>query len=301
MTKSMDEELIKWKKAGELASEAREYGKTLLKEGSNLYEIALKIEDFIIKKNAKPGFPVQISKNNIAAHYTPLPNDSAAIEKGDVVKLDLGVHIDGYIGDTALTVEIETNNYKDIIDASRKALDAAISVCRPGIKINEIGKVISASIPKNLKVIKNLTGHKIDRYILHSNLSIPNYDNNDKTELNEGTVIAIEPHVSNGVGLVRNGKPSSNYRLYNISKNTRDVIARDVLSFIKKEFITLPFAARHLIKKFPLGKINHALAVLEKDEILYQYPQLPERDENCVVSQHEHTIYISDPVIVLTK
>ncbi len=297
----MEDELEKWKKAGKLASEAREYGKTLLKENANLYEVALKIEDFIFSKNAKPGFPVQISKNNIAAHYTPVPNDTAIINKGDVIKLDLGVHIDGYIGDTALTVEIGTNNHKEIIEASRKALEAAISVCKPGIKINEIGKAISESIPKNLKVIKNLSGHKIDRYILHSSISIPNYDNNDKTELEEGTIVAIEPHVSNGIGLIKDGKPSSNYRLYDITKNTRDLMARDILNFIKKEFVTLPFAARHLVRKFPLGKVNHALAVLEKQGILYQYPQLTERDENCVVSQHEHTIYISDPVIVLTK
>ncbi len=297
----MEDGLEKWKKAGKLASEAREYGKTLLKENANLYEVALKIEDFIFSRNAKPGFPVQISKNNIAAHYTPVPNDTAVINKGDVVKLDLGVHIDGYIGDTALTVEIETNNHKEIIEASRKALEAAISVCKPGIKINEIGKAISDSIPKNLKVIKNLSGHKIDRYILHSSISIPNYDNNDKTELEEGTIVAIEPHVSNGIGLIKDGKPSSNYRLYDITKNTRDLMARDILNFIKKEFVTLPFAARHLVRKFPLGKVNHALAVLEKQGILYQYPQLTERDENCVVSQHEHTIYISDPVIVLTK
>lgn len=297
----MEDELEKWKKAGKLASEAREYGKTLLKENANLYEVALKIEDFIFSKNAKPGFPVQISKNNIAAHYTPVPNDTAIINKGDVVKLDLGVHIDGYIGDTALTVEIGTNNHKGIIEASRKALEAAISVCKPGIKINEIGKAISGSIPKNLKVIKNLSGHKIDRYILHSSISIPNYDNNDKTELDEGTIVAIEPHVSNGIGLVKDGKQSSNYRLYDLTKNTRDLMAKDILNFIKKEFVTLPFAARHLVRKFSLGKVNHALAVLEKQEILYQYPQLTERDESCVVSQHEHTIYISDPVIVLTK
>lgn len=294
-------ELELWKKAGKMAGEAREFGKDLVKEGANLFEISKKIEDFIEKKGGKPGFPVQISINDIAAHYTAIPDDQSTIKSGDIVKLDLGVQIEGYIGDTALTVEVNSNKNQDIVKASKEALDEAIKLCKPGVKVCEIGEVVNKVITSyGFKPIKNLSGHKVDRYILHSHISIPNFNNNDKTELKEGMVVAIEPFASTGVGLVKEGKLSTNYRLQN-PKPIRDTISREVLTYIQKEFVTLPFAKRHLLKKFPISKINFALTNLEKQGILYQYPQLPEKQEGCLVSQHEHTIYIGNPSIVLTK
>ena len=297
----MDNELELWKKSGKIAGEAREFGKDLLKENANLLEIARKIEDFIEKKGAKPGFPVQISINGLAAHYTPFPDDLTLLKAGDVVKLDLGTHIEGFLGDTALTAEIKTKNNSEIIKASKEALDEAIKLCKPGVRVCEIGEVVNETITSfGFKPIKNLSGHKVDRYILHSNISIPNFNNNDKTKLEEGMVVAIEPFASTGAGFIREGKPSSNFRLHN-PKQVRDPMTRDVLDFIKKEFVSLPFAKRYLVKKFPIGKVNFTLANLLKQGIISEYAQLPEVEENCMVSQHEHTIYISDPAIILTK
>ena len=297
----MSNELDFWKKAGKIAGEAREFGKDLLKVDANVLEISRRIEEFISEKKGKPGFPVQISINDIAAHYTALPEDTMQLKKGDLVKLDLGVHIEGYIGDTALTIEVESNKNQDLIKASKEALNQAIKLCKPGIKVCEIGEAVNETISSlGFKVIRNLSGHKIDRYILHSNISIPNFNNNDKTRLEEGMVVAIEPFATTGIGLVKEGKPSSNYRLHN-PKPVRDTITREVLNFIQKEFATLPFAKRYLIKKFNPAKINFALANLEKQGIIYQYPQLPEKQEGCLVSQHEHTIYIGEPSIILTK
>lgn len=293
------EELNKWKKAGQIASEAREYGLTLIKEGANVLEVARKTEELILKKGGKFGFPVQVSINDMAAHYTPFPDDALCFKNGDLVKFDLGAQIDGYIGDTASTVEIGTNKYSDLIKASREALNEAIKLCKPGTKIYQIGEVVEQTITKyGFKPIKNLSGHKVDRYILHSNLSIPNFNNNDRTELKQGTVIAIEPFATTGIGLVREGKQSSNYRLFS-SANIRDNSTRDVLEYIKKEFVTLPFAKRHLTLKFPVQKVTLALFNLEKNGIIYGYPQLPEKS-NGMVSQAEHTILINDTPIVLT-
>ena len=298
---TVENELELWKKSGKLAGEAREYGKDLLKEGANFLEIARKIEEFIQKKEGKPGFPVQISINDIAAHYTPLPDDTSCLKVGDLVKLDLGTHIEGFIGDTALTVEIGSNKNEDLIKASKKALEEAIKLCKPGVKVCEIGEVVNEAITSfGFKPIKNLSGHKVDRYILHSFISVPNFNNNDKTQLEEGMVVAIEPFATTGMGLVKEGKPSSNYRLHN-PKPVRDIITREILKFIQKEFVTLPFAKRYLTLKFPINKVNFALQNLEKLGIIYQYPQLTEKQEGCQVSQHEHTIYISDPPIVLTR
>ena len=264
----MNNELETWKKAGKLAGETREFGKEIIKENVNFLDVARKIEDFIIKKGGKPGFPVQISINDIAAHYTPLPEDTSIFKKGDIVKLDLGVHIDGYIGDTALTIEVGTNKNQDLIKASKEALNEAIKLCKPGVKVCEIGEVVSSVISSfGFNPIKNLSGHKVDRYILHSYISIPNFNNNDKTILKEGMTIAIEPFASTGIGLVKEGKPSSNYRLHN-PKPVRDIITREILNFIQKEFVTLPFAKRHLIKKFQISKKKLLLVFLK---IIYLY------------------------------
>ncbi|HLC86189.1 MAG TPA: type II methionyl aminopeptidase [Candidatus Nanoarchaeia archaeon] len=294
------EELNKWKKAGSIASEAREYGINLLKENANVLEIAKKIEDFITKKEGKFGFPVQISINDMAAHYTPFPDDTVCLKTSDIVKLDLGVQIDGYIGDTAYTVEIGSSKYFDLIKASREALNEAIKLCKPGTKIYQIGEAVEEIIIKyGFKPIKNLSGHKVDRYVLHSNLSIPNFNNGDKTELEEGTVIAIEPFATTGVGLVKEGKQSSNYRLFS-SATVRDNATREVLEYIRKEFVTLPFAKRHLIPKFTIQRAALAIFNLEKNGVIYGYPQLPEKSGG-IVSQAEHTIIIKDDPIVLTK
>ncbi len=298
----MDKDHLKsWLKAGSIASEARDFGKTLLVPNANVFDISSKIEDFILKNGGKPGFPVQISINDIAAHYTPFPNDNLTIKEGDLIKLDLGVHIDGFIGDTALTVEVKSSNNTDLLKSSKDALDAAIKLCKPGTQIWEIGEAVENIITNyGFQPIRNLSGHKVSRYELHSDLSIPSFNNKDKTELWEDLVIAIEPFSSTGVGLVKEGKPSSNYRWPGESKMPRDSNARDVLKFIKDEFNTLPFAKRYLINKFPLPKINLALMNLLREEILYEYPQLPEKSGG-LVSQHEHTILIKDKPMIITK
>ena len=295
------ENLDLWKKAGKIAAQAREFGSKLVVEGANYLEVSRKIEEFIHKQGAKIGFPVQLSNNDLAAHYTAFPDDKTIFKKGDLIKLDLGSQVDGFIGDTAVTIEVSTNNNKDLIKASKEALEAAIKLAKPGIQVCKIGEAVESVITNaGFKPIKNLSGHKIDQYILHSSLTIPNYNNHDKTELEENTVIAIEPFASTGSGSIKEGKPSSNYRFFNI-KAVRDNSARELMKYIQEEFKTLPFAKRHLIPKFSIAKASMALFTLEKEGIIYQYPQLPEKEIGCLVSQHEHTIIVKDKPIVLTK
>ena len=290
-----------WKKAGKIAGLAREFGSKLVVEGANYLEVSKKIEEFIFKQGAKIGFPVQLSANSLAAHYTAFPDDQNTFKNEDLIKLDLGAQIDGFIGDTAITLEINSNKNEDLIKASKDALDVAIKLAKPGTKVCEIGEAVESTITSaGFKPIKNLSGHKIDQYILHSTLTIPNYNNKDNTELPEGIVIAIEPFASTGSGWVKEGKPSSNYRFFN-PKPIREQTTRNIIKFIQGEFKTLPFAKRHLIPKFSNAQATLALFNLEKAGVIYQYPQLPEKDSSCLVSQHEHTILVKDKPIVLTK
>jgi len=285
-------------KSGKIAGEALEFGKKLIKVNVSLLSVTEKIEDFIQKRGAGLAFPVQISLNSIAAHYTAYPDDKITFQAGDIVKLDIGTHVKGCVGDTATTVEVSTNKNTKLIEASRKALDNAIKICTIGTKLREIGRVIEKTIiDSGFKPIRNLTGHSVEEYSIHGGLVVPNYDNGDETELEEGVVIAIEPFATNGDGLIKETKPSSIYKLEK-RKPVRDSFSRKILEYIEKEFKTLPFSKRDLIKKF--GMVNIPLSILEKEGIIYQYPHLVEV-ANGLVSQAEHTMVIDHKLVVTTK
>lgn len=286
-----------WEKAGDIAAQALEYGKSLINVGASLFAVTEKIEKKIEKLNGKLAFPINISINNVAAHNIA-ENKDEKFKKGDLVKLDVGVHVNGCIGDNAATIDL--GNHAELVKASEKALEEAIKVIKIGIKLNEIGKVIDKTIRGfGFKPIRNLSGHEIQEYEQHAGLTVPNYDNNDKTELEKGMVIAIEPFATDGAGLIEESKPSGIFRIA-LLKNIRSGIARDVLKHIFEEYKTLPFAKKWLLKKFPEFKVNFALRMLEREKILHQYPRLVEKG-NGLVSQAEHTLLIDDEVKILTK
>jgi methionyl aminopeptidase len=288
-----------WEKAGKIAAQSLEYGAKIIKVNENIKDIVEKIENKIYELNGKPAFPVQVSINEMAAHFTP-NNEVIFFKENDLVKLDVGVHVEGYIGDNAVTIDLGKNN--ELVKASKLALQEAIKISKPGTRVYEIGKIIEETITNKdlgFKPIKNLSGHGINVYEEHSDPTIPNYDNKDKTELKEDQIIAIEPFATTGEGYVKNGKISNIYQVVNV-KQVRNGLAREILKFILKEYNTLPFAKRWLFKKFPSFNVNFALRVLEKENILYHYPQLPERS-NGLVSQHEHTLIVKDQPKILTK
>lgn len=286
-----------WEKAGKLTYEVLEYGKSLIKIDANVFSVIEKIEEKIKELEVKPAFPVQVSINEIAAHFIPLSKD-LIFKKDDLVKLDVGISVNGKIGDSALSVDLGNN--KDLIKASEYALQEAIKVTKLGIKISKIGETIEESIrSKGFRVIKNLSGHEIKEYEEHSGLTIPNYDNDDDTKLKKGQIIAIEPFATTGSGYVEDGKESGIYKIINI-KNVRNDITKDVLKYIVEEYKTLPFSKIWLLKKFPEFKVNFALRIMEKENILYQYKQLIEKSREKV-SQAEHTLFIDDEIKILTK
>lgn len=292
----MENEIIeKYLKAGKIAKEVREFSKSLLKEGAKYIEIASKIDEKINELGAKPAFPVNISVNEVAAHDTPSFNDERTLKKGDIVKVDIGVHVDGYIADTAYTVEIGTSNYSKLIKASEDALKSAIEILKSGIKVCEIGRAVYEKIKEHGYLpIVNLSGHLLEEYKLHAGITIPNYDNKNENTL-ENCAVAIEPFATNGVGQVIETRKGEIYRLINL-KPVR--IGRDILLYISKEFKTLPFAKRWIIQKF--GK--KAEIILNKFvslDILHNYPILKEK-EGGIVSQSEHTILINKEKIITT-
>ncbi len=288
-------------KSGKILSEARAYGYSILKEGVPLLEVVEKVEAKIIELGGKPAFPTDISINHIAAHDSPKYNDERVIKKGDLVKLDLGVHVNGKITDSAITKEIGTNNHKELIESTNNALKEVEKNLKIGIKVREIGSIIETVIKKyGFSPIRNLSGHEIKNYIIHAGLTIPNYDNGKEDSLKKGTIVAIEPFSSPGDGIVTEGKMSEIYAIINENKNIRDSNSRQVLNFIKTEYNTLPFCKRWIANKFNILKSNLALKSLENEGIIKQYAQLIEKSRSPV-SQTEHTFLIEDEVINLTK
>ena len=283
------ENMKDWKKAGKIAAEALDYGCNLVKPGASLLEVTIKVEDKIEKLGGKCAFPAQFSINDIAAHYTASVEDKTVFKKGDLVKVDIGVHVNGAIGDNARTVDLGDN--KRIVDASLEALNEAIKMVKERTKLRDIGKVIEKTIvSQKLKPVKNLSGHLIERYTEHAGFNVPNFDNKDDTELEEGMVIAIEPFATNGIGVILDGKKSGIYAI--VSENSvRDQITREVLKFIKEEYQTLPFCKRQLLKYIPEFKVNFALRNLTKYDIIREYNHLPEKEKG-LVSQAEHTVLV---------
>ena len=124
-----------WEKAGKIAAEALEYGSKLIKINASLKDVIEKTEKKIYDLNGKPAFPVQISINEMAAHFT-VNEDDLFFKENNVVKLDVGAHVDGYIGDNAVTIDLGNN--KDLIKASKMALNEAVKLAKPGTKLFEI-------------------------------------------------------------------------------------------------------------------------------------------------------------------
>ncbi|MFH1823553.1 MAG: type II methionyl aminopeptidase [archaeon] len=287
----------KWKQAGKIGSEALAYAKEIVKPGMKLLELAEKVESFVEKKGAKFAFPINLSKNEIAAHSSPSNSDEEIAE--GLLKIDVGVSLDGYISDLACTIDFTKEN-KELVEASEEALKNAISLIKPGITLSEIGKTIQETIgKKGYAPIVNLSGHELKRYDLHAGLTIPNYDNNSDFELKEGMVLAIEPFATKGQGIVQDGKPSGIYK-FEAKHSVRDNDARKILDYIEEEYKTLPFCSRWLVKKFGI-KTLFALRSLENANSIHHYKQLVEKTKG-LVSQAEATVLVTkDGCEVLAK
>ncbi len=286
-------------KAGKISAEALEYGKSLIRKGNSLLEATELIEKKIYELGAKPAFPVQFALNEVAAHFCVTEEDKDLVFDEQVVSLDLGVHVDGAIGDTAYTIDL-SGKYSDLVKAAQKALEEALKIVAVGTELKQIGKVINDTITSyGYKPVRNLSGHGLDLYNIHTNPTIPNIDNGDKTTLHKGITFAIEPFATTGSGIVgEKGHPT--VFMIEHPKPVRSQITREVL----KEIATyegLPFAEWWLTRKFG-AKAKFALRELNQLGVIHQFPPLVEVS-NGIVTQAEHSVLIDDEgeVIVTTK
>jgi methionyl aminopeptidase len=288
------EQIENYRKAGKIATQIKGYALSIIKPGIKLAEIAEKVESKIVELKGEVAFPVNLSINDIAAHYTPSLRDET-IASG-LLKIDLGVQINGCICDLAFSIDLTPEKkYQSIIRASDEALKSALELVKKNkanTKINEIGKIIKETIEKNnLAPIRNLCGHGLTEYEIHSGITIPNYDNGNTKELGNGA-FAIEPFATNGSGIVKDGQGSLIYHISKSLGQPRDNFAREVLSWLIETKKTLPFSQREVERKFGTRAL-FALRNLEQAGLIQEYAQLLEQEKG-IVSQSETSLIIHD-------
>jgi len=277
--------------AGKIANSVRKDVVSLVNPGESALDIAESIEKSIIDAGAKSGFPVNISINDIAAHYTPGPDDPLLIGEKDIVKVDFGAAIDGCIADNAVTIDL-SGEHEKILQASREALEEAVAAIKPGVGNGELGKIIETKIKSyGFKPIENLTGHKLEPYNLHAGIDVPNISTDSDYKFEEGDVFAIEPFATTGAGRVADQPQIEIFSVVSDGK-LRMRSSRELLLKLVNEYMTLPFARRWLLKDVKSKLVFSAsLRELLNCGCLYPYPVLREVNKGFV-SQFEHTVII---------
>ncbi|MGC9200691.1 MAG: type II methionyl aminopeptidase [Candidatus Aenigmatarchaeota archaeon] len=284
----MQDEVEKWKEVFDKAKIVLEYAKTLIKPEKKIFEIAEEIEKKIFEIGAKPAFPVNIGINEVAAHYTPSLDDKTVLKENDMVKIDIGLHINGYISDNAFTVVVGKNS-NEMINAAKKAVEEARKVLREGVMIKEISEVIERTVNSfGFNVIKNLTGHYLDRYVVHG-VSIPNVRNDIEIKIPKNQALAIEVFVTNGSGWA---KESSEVQIFQFREDVglRLKESKMILKMAKEDFEGLPFCKRW-IKNLSRIKMELAFKELIEKKALIDYPVLRE-ESNSLVAQWEESFIV---------
>jgi len=289
----MKPDLDKLRHSGRISATARETCKTMIEPGVRLEEIATAAEKIIRDMGGEPAFPAQLSRNNIAAHYCSAPGDTTAVASGDIIKLDLGTHIDGYVTDTAVTIDLQAGPDSALVAASRMALENAISMMGPGAAITEIGRQIESTAKAfGFNPVYNLTGHGVARFVVHCAPSLPNYPDPGSGRLKANQTVACEPFVCDGSGYIETRGKAEVFGTKRKIK-PRDRLPDDIASAIDA-CCNLPFARRTLLRHLHKpARVEEALAMLKRTKNLIDYPPLVEKT-GVRVAQTEHTIFIGE-------
>jgi len=322
-----DDELDKrnfYRQAAQLHKQVRAYARELIKPGVSLYDVSEKIEARLREvcgntsyatcqlghKSKGEGyyigqaFPLGVSVNDCAAHYAALENDDHVVGQKDVIKVDFGIHCNGYLVDSAFTLHWDPE-LDPIVEASRDATNSAIKHAGADVLLSELGNIIEEVIcsyeyrGRALQPVRNLCGHMVDRYTIHASKSIPLYKNDHcKDRMEAGECYACETFASSGRGRISDRQPTSHYMVapeaIQLSKGMvgGTDATRALFDLLKKSFHTLAWNPKWLKH---LGVERYALQLdsLVKQGYVNDYPQMVDK-AGCYVSQFEHTFMVSD-------
>jgi methionyl aminopeptidase len=296
-----------YNKSGKIVAKVRKMAVEKVRENMKILDLVEFVENEIRVLGGEPAFPCNISVNEVTAHYTSPPNDESLLKRGDMVKIDLGAQVNGYIADSAVTVLVGeydslsspegplTNEELELqlkmIETAQEALQNAISTVKDGVEVGKIGEVVEDTVTAHgLNPVSNLTGHSMDQWILHAGLSIPNIKEDNSHKIEEGDVLAIEPFVTTGVGRVVGMKDVYIFRFLR-NRPLRIRNSRKLLDKIERDYKNLPFAQRWLLDGLKDHKLNLALKQLISSRAVYPYHVLKEKSD-ARVAQAEHTVIV---------
>jgi methionyl aminopeptidase len=284
-----------FRRAGRIAAECREWARAHIAPGVEVRWVLETIEAMIRERGAAPGFPAQSSRNNVAAHYCSAPDDTMTYAEGDCVKVDIGVHVDGYIADTAASVDLSADGrWAPLVKASADALAAAIATVAPGVSVGDLGAAIETTIlAAGYNPVRNLTGHGLARWKVHTAPQIPNHAERSGVRLKSGMVFAIEPFACTGRGYIEEKGRAEVFMMVRPplrAKGLDRALLKDIESWRG-----LPIARRYFTGHDP-EKVEDAIAKLSRQGSLVRYPPLVEQ-EGVMVTQCEHSIYLGEEAV----
>jgi methionyl aminopeptidase len=280
--------------SGRILAQVRGFVKELPVRGRSVLELCEEVEGKIRELGAKPAFPCNVGINEVAAHYTSPWNDASLVPENSIVKVDFGVELDGFVTDTAIAISLNPA-YDSLIVAAETALQEALAAVAPGRKLSEIGSVVEHCVERyGFKPIRNLTGHKIDRYTIHAGKSVPNVSGIESGRFEVGEVYALEPFVTfkNAEGAVRDSDAAYIYRFVRM-KGAKSKEANKLAEYIRDTYRTLPFASRWIYNSWHEGDAKSAFEELVERRCIVGYPVLVEASGQ-VVAQAEHTIMVTN-------
>ena len=297
----MNEKYIQnFMRAGSIAREVRAFGKSLIKKGASYNEVISKMRHKITELGAIAAFPPQIALNHVAAHYLPMPDEDITFSD-QVIKLDIGVCYEGAIGDCAVTVDL-SGKFQKLIDAAEAAVLAAEQSIHVGQPVREIGKIIETTIASfGFTSVKNLCGHGLGPYKIHTGPSIPNYHDKSTALIKKGMTFAIEPFATNGKGMIYDAGNPTIFSQIKIG-SARSEVARTLLGKIKG-FNSLPFAIHDILpENLSLEQVKQGLNELMEIGIIAGYAPLVE-EARGMVAQAENSILVdkNGKVFVTTR
>ncbi len=304
----MKEKLISYKKSGEILSKTLDHAVSITKPGKKLLDIAEEVENFIRKHSAQPAFPLNISINETAAHYSPKIEDKSLIPEKSIVKLDIGVSVNGYITDAARTV-IFDKKWKKMKDAVKEAFDRAVINIKPNSSVYTVGETVESTLKnRGFKPIVNLSGHLMLKYSLHGGVSIPNYKvpkraRMDNHKFISGNAYAIEPFATTGMGKVYDDEEETIFRQFrNFREGSIPKNVENIYNYINDNFLKLPFSWRWVFNAgYSKKEVFDAKRILMENQIVHGYPVLIET-KKAPVTQYEDTIFVGkNKIYLLTR
>jgi methionyl aminopeptidase len=286
------DELEAYRKGGHIISQLRKTVPPLVREGGLVRELCERVEADTIALGGLPAFPCNVSINEVAAHYTSPWDDTSVLPKDSVVKVDFGVHIDGYINDSAVTVSLNPI-YRSMIEVAEEALRVGIARVSNGVRFSEVGEQIERTIAQyGCRPIRNLTGHKVERYTIHAGLSVPNVSGPVPGRFQTGDVYAIEPFVTlkEAAGRVEDSDQMFIFRAVR-EKGVRSEPAKRLVEHVRRTYRTLPFASRWLYSSLGKAIVDGGFSEAVRTRCISGYPVLVEASGR-IVTQAEHTVIV---------